>query len=139
MPRKGKPTGKPTGAPKKELDWALVDHLLEACNSGPTIAHKLGIGPTTLYERTMKEKGVTFSEYSQLKRKHGDDNIKTAQYNKAVSGDNTMLVWLGKNRIGQRETQEPVQLPPREEILKLEDENIKLREKIRHLENVSQP
>lgn len=94
--------------PKKEIDWELVDRKLKAGCTGVEIASCLGIHPDTLYIRTQDEKGIGFSDYSQQKKAAGDSSIREAQFNKAIEGDNTMLIWLGKNRLKQSESPQEI-------------------------------
>jgi hypothetical protein len=98
--------GKP-GPAEKPIDFSLVDHLLMSGCNGAQIASHFRIHPETLYDRVLKEYGVYFSEYSHLMKEKGDGLIKARQFEKALGlnkkGDNTMLIWLGKNRLGQSE------------------------------------
>ncbi len=94
------------GRPKADIDWNKVNKLLEAGCSGAEIAANFGINPATLYDRCQTDNGKMFSEYSQEKQSKGDSLLRKAQFDKALSGDNTMLVWLGKNRLNQRENKE---------------------------------
>jgi hypothetical protein len=105
MPRKAKKK-LAEGRPLKKIDWDRVDKLLESGCTGTQIAPHFNISPDTLYDRTMEEKGVSFSAYSQEKGSKGESHLHEAQYDKALSGDNTMLVWLGKVRLRQREVTE---------------------------------
>jgi hypothetical protein len=108
MPRKPKEIKRPTGRQPAEIDWKLVDDYLEAGCAGTDIAAQLGVYPDTLYERCQKEKGTTFTAYSQQKKQSGDYLLKKAQFDKAIGrtehGDNTLLIWLGKVRLDQKET-----------------------------------
>ncbi|NCX93640.1 MAG: hypothetical protein EBX40_03075, partial [Gammaproteobacteria bacterium] len=36
----------------------------------------------------------------------GDNLLRVAQFKKAMSGDTSALIWLGKNRLGQSDKQE---------------------------------
>jgi len=103
MPRKPKEIKRPMGCPSKEIDWKRVDELLIAGCPGSKIADAIGIHPDTLYIRCTTEKGMIFSAYAQQKRPIGDSLLHEAQFKKALEGDNTMLVWLGKVRLNQDE------------------------------------
>jgi hypothetical protein len=90
--------------PQIPIDWDEVDYMLEYGALGTTIAAKFAMHPNTFYDRVEEKYKMSFTEYSQLKRSVGDDTIKEAQYRKAVKKlDNTMLVWLGKQRLGQKD------------------------------------
>ena len=86
------------------IDWDIVDELLEADANGVQIAAVLGIHADTLYRHVLSGKKIDFAAYSQQKRAKGDAHLLNAQYRKALDGkDNNMLIWLGKNRLNQRD------------------------------------
>lgn len=97
------------GRPRSILDWEKIDSLLICGCSGREIASSMGLHPSTIYERCVTDNGITFAEYSQQKYEKGDSLLKQQQFLKAMGkttdGDNTMLVWLGKNRLKQRDKQ----------------------------------
>jgi len=90
---------------KIPIDWNKVDKLAIAGCTGVEIAANIGCHPDTLYERCIAENGTTFTEYSYAQKSHGDSLLRSKQLYKALNkeGDNTMLVWLGKNRLAQRD------------------------------------
>lgn len=95
------------GRPKADINWKRVDELLEAGCSGAEIAGYFGLNKATIYERCVTDHDLTFTEYSQRRYAKGESLLREIQYNKALGitekGDNTMLVWLGKTRLKQRE------------------------------------
>ena len=64
---------------------------------------------------------MSFTHYSQKMRAKGDSVLRHKQFDKAVKGDgdNTMLIWLGKTRLGQRENNEPTESHQDKENLNL--------------------
>ncbi len=114
MPNDNSPK-RPTGRPRANIDWDIVDsHLVAGC-CGTEIAGLLGVYPDTLYERCEEEKLTTFTAYSQQKKASGEALLRKKQFDKAMgfteTGDNTLLIWLGKARMGQKETSD-VNLTP---------------------------
>lgn len=101
---------RPTGRPRAEIDWKIVDDLLMAGCLGTEVAAFIGVYPDTLYNRCEEEKLTTFTAYLQQKKQSGDSLLKKAQFDKAIGntdkGDNTLLIWLGKVRLEQKETTE---------------------------------
>jgi AraC-like DNA-binding protein len=91
--------------PKKVIDWDRVDKLLSSGCLGTEVAAYFGIHPETFYDRVKDKYGVVFSEYIQQKRSHGDALLREKQYDKAIEGENMMLIWLGKNRLNQTDSQ----------------------------------
>ncbi len=94
-----------TGRPKAEIDWKTVDNLLIAGATGTSIAARFGIHEDTLYLACQRDHNMTFSAYSQQKKQIGNDMILTKQFDVAMKGDKIMLMYLGKVRCGQTETQ----------------------------------
>ena len=93
--------------PKKEIDWKIVDELLEADCEGTEIAAYLGMCPDTLYDRCKLEHKTNFSEYLQQKKAKGNSLLKKTQFDAAtVDKDRGMLIWLGKQRLGQKDKNE---------------------------------
>jgi IS30 family transposase len=113
---------KKNGRPLTKIDWEQVNKYLEAGCSGTEIAGFFGIHNTTLYERCQTDNSLSFSEYSLKYYSKGDALIRMAQFEKALGkkleGDNTLLIWLGKNRLKQKDKEE--------EISPLVQENINL-------------
>jgi len=98
------------GRPAKIIDWAKVDDLLIAGCTGAEVASYFDMHPNTFYDRVMDKHGICFTEYSTKKKKTGESILRAHQYAKALGitkeGDNTLLIWLGKQRLQQRETPE---------------------------------
>jgi len=122
--------------PEKPINWEVVENLLISGCLGTEIAAQFDMHPNTFYEKVEKQYNLSFTEYSSEKRCKGNALIRAKQFEKAVKkGDNTQLIWLGKNRLGQKETQETVipnqvNLDITHELLA---ENKKLREQLESL------
>lgn len=85
------------------IDWTYVEKSLQACCSGVSIARTLGIHEDTLYRRVEEKYGMPYVAFVASMREKGDDMLRNAQMEKALEKDNTMLIWLGKNRLKQRD------------------------------------
>jgi len=117
MPRAKRPLITPTGRPQKEIDWEIADEMLRAECHGTSIAARFNMHPQTFYDRVVLEKGVSFTEYSKLKKTEGDDDLRQTQFDVAKKDKNTtMLIWLGKQRLSQKEHQEVVSTPNDEKL-----------------------
>lgn len=66
----------------------------------------LGIHPDTLYKAVENEYKMTFTAYSQEKKAEGRELLRKKQFDIALDGDKTMLVWLGKQYLGQTDKSE---------------------------------
>lgn len=89
--------------PEKPIDWNKVDQLLMSGCKGTEIAPHFDMHYETFYDRVKQKYNVGFTEYCSLKKEQGDSLLKAKQFEKAMKGDNSMLIWLGKVRLGQRE------------------------------------
>ena len=85
------------------IDWEKVDRLLRSGCTGVQVASRLGVHADTLYRACERERGAAFAAYSQQKREDGETLILEKQMDAAMKGDKTMLIWLGKQRLGQKE------------------------------------
>ena len=106
MPKKKNPNRKKVtenGPPQKFIDWERVDHLLMCGCPGTEIAASFDIHYDTFYRRVQEKYGIGYTQYSQSKRMTGHALLREVQMKKALSGDNTMMIWLGKNLLNQKE------------------------------------
>jgi hypothetical protein len=86
-----------TGRPKTEIDWEYVEKLARSHCTGTQIAANIGVHHETLYDRVEAKYGKPYSQFSQEMKQNGISLIKEKQFDKAISGDNMMLIWVGKN------------------------------------------
>lgn len=103
LKKNGKPEKKTfgSGRPPKAINWDLVDQLLLAGCDGKEISSHFDMHEDTLYIRTAERYNMTFSAYSQSKNSQGKSLLRSKQFQKAMKGDNPMLMFLGKHRLDQ--------------------------------------
>lgn len=89
--------------PEKPIDWKKVDKLLMAGCFGTEIAPHFDMHVNTFYDKVKEKFNICFTEYCALKRSQGDSLLKEKQFEKALKGDNTLLIWLGKTRLDQKD------------------------------------
>lgn len=88
------------GRPKIEINWEDVRKLsLLQCTQNE-IASFLGVSVDTLLRR--KE----FCELHKKGMEEGRMSLRRLQWKKAQEGNTTMLIWLGKQYLGQSDKQE---------------------------------
>lgn len=92
-----------SGRPKAIIDWAKVNRLLLYQCNGVSIAGIIGIHPETLYDACKQEYNIGFSDYSHTKKAEGKELLRAKQFETAMSGDKTMLIWLGKQYLEQKD------------------------------------
>lgn len=103
-----------SGKPAAKIDWDAVAEMGQAGCTIKETAAAMGVTSQTLslnYKKYRKDlyagEYETLAEYFQAQRSGGDALIKVKQFKKAVKGDNDrMLIWLGKNRLGQSDKRE---------------------------------
>lgn len=96
MTKRAKVTPKPkTGRPLAKIDPKQVEQLAAIDCSYAEMAAVLGCDPATLTRR--------FAQVIEKGRASGRGSLKRMQFKLAMEGDRTMLVWLGKVRLGQKE------------------------------------
>jgi len=95
-----------TGRTPVVIDWDTVGKLLEADCKTTDIARQLGISEMTLYRRCKADLNVSYVTFSQQKKMLGDNLLRAKQYQTAMSGNVTMQIWLGKQRLGQTDKME---------------------------------
>lgn len=120
--------------PEKNIDWHKVDQLLLADCMGTEIAPHFDMHPETFYRRVEEKYGMGFTQYCAEKKKSGDSILRAKQYEHALKGNITMLIFLGKVRLKQRE-EDTKEIAPNESSLSdataLAKENHALREKLK--------
>ena len=100
--------------PLKEIDWQAVDQMCAIHCTGEEQAAVLGVDYDTLNAACKREHKTSFSDYFKQKASSGKMSLRRKQYTTAMDGNTTMLVWLGKNWLGQRDQPESdsVELQP---------------------------
>lgn len=107
------------GAPEKELDWKKLDALCQILCNEKEIASILDMSIQSLNEKIKAAKGKTFFDYYNEKSADGKMSIRRKQFSvamgqaeviqdgevkrKGVKPDTTMLIFLGKQYLGQRD------------------------------------
>ena len=92
--------------PKKMVDWEQFDKLCSMQCPIREIASWFDMTTDTLEARIREEHNCSFSDIFEQKRGKGKISIRRKQYDVAMSGNVTMLIWLGKQYLGQADKQE---------------------------------
>lgn len=94
------------GRPFSKIDWKKLDSLCAKQCTLVEVSETLGVSEDTVERAIKREKNCGFAEYFAVKRKKGIAKLRTKQFDMAIKGDKTMLVWLGKQYLQQRDKQE---------------------------------
>ena len=89
------------GRPRKKLDWKIIEGQATVGATQEEIAAYFECDPDTLCRHCKKEYDITFAEYLEQKRGVGNVALRRKQMQAALAGSETMLIWLGKNKLGQ--------------------------------------
>ena len=87
----------PAGRPKKQIDYELVRKLANIQCTQEEIASVLGVSTRTL------QRDEEFRRIYKEEMDSGKISLRRMQWRAADRGSNTMLVWLGKQYLGQRD------------------------------------
>jgi hypothetical protein len=95
----GYKSGKPPGAPRKEIDLDVAERAASIGCQMEEIAAMLGVGKQCLYDRLKDTPELV--EVIDRGRAKGRGTLRRLQWQHANGGSDTMLIWLGKNLLGQ--------------------------------------
>ena len=87
---------KKNGRPKKKIDVEMVEKLATIHCSVKEIADIVGCHPDTIRNR--------FADIIARGKAHGKMSVRRKQLEVALSGQPSMLIWLGKQWLGQSES-----------------------------------
>ena len=95
------------GRPRKEFDKKTFENLCAIQSTITEICAVFECDDMTLNNWCLREYGATFSKVFREKRCKGFISLRRAQFQKAIEEKNTaMLIFLGKNWLGQSDRQE---------------------------------
>jgi len=103
---KDKENTKIVGRPQKDIDWDDVDNLCQIQCTGEEIASFLNMDYDTLQRACKRKWKVSFADYIGEKKKGGRASLRRRQWEAAENLNPTMLIWLGKNMLDQKDRQE---------------------------------
>lgn len=92
--------------PKKEIDFNELDKLCHIQCTAEEIAAWFECTVETIEARIRENFGIGFLEYYAEKRGIGKISLRRRQFQKAMDGCSTMLIWTGKQYLNQKDKQE---------------------------------
>ena len=87
--------------PLHQLDYKKLDAMCAIHCTGEECAAILGVDYDTLNRALKRDGNKGFSEYFSQKGANGKMSLRRKQYDHAMGGNSTMLIWLGKQWLGQ--------------------------------------
>ena len=92
---------KKNGRPKIKVDLETAEKLAALHCTGEEIASVLKISYDTLVRCINETDGTGFAEWFKKHSASGKVSLRRAQYKSAMGGNVPMLIWLGKQYLGQ--------------------------------------
>ena len=82
---------------KVEIDWKVLDALLQFKVTLNYCAEYLGVSVDAIQRRCKEEKGLTFSEYHELKLQRTAVKLQQKAIEMALAGNTTLMIFALKN------------------------------------------
>lgn len=125
--------------PYIDIDWKLVEKLMESACTGLEIAGRMRMNKNTFYNRFKDKYGVSFQDYNVPIEAAGAAMLKLMMHSKALNnqapGNVQMLIFLAKTRLGMRELEIANILAPNQDQIDKEHKIMQLEHRIKELEN----
>lgn len=86
-----------------EQQWSMIDNMCRIQCTGEEIASVLGCDYDTFAARVVEKTGAKCSEYIKQRAMSGNASLRREQFELAKKGNPTMLIWLGKQYLGQKD------------------------------------
>lgn len=100
------------GRPPKDLDWKKIEALCQIQCTQEEICTVMEIHPDNLCLAAKREYDSTFADLFKKWREGGRCSLRRAQWKKALEGNPALLIWMGKQVLGQKDLIETSNLEP---------------------------
>lgn len=130
---KGNQYSKGKGRPPKEIDQTAFEELCKLHCTHSEICSTLSSARETIEAWCVRTYGEDLSSAYKRFSEMGNPSLRRLQFKSAHSGNATMLIWLGKQWLGQRDREEEKQLSPNDDAIEARHENYHLRAEIERL------
>jgi hypothetical protein len=106
-----KPGADNAGRPRKEVDMQQLENLCKIQCTQVECATFFGMDRDILADRIKEVTGLSFPEFYEMHKGSGKISLRRTQMKMALGGDGqkpnvTMLIWLGKQYLGQSDRNE---------------------------------
>jgi hypothetical protein len=106
------------GRPKTQIDWKEFDKLCALHCTQIEIAEWFGCTDETIQNIVKETWGEDFSAYFKRKASRGKMSLRRKQFEKAMEGSVPLLIWMGKQCLGQKD--QPEETPNDNETFNVE-------------------
>lgn len=87
-----------------ENEWTQIEKLASIFCTGEEIASVIGISYDTLERQVKEVHQMPCADYIKKHQGSGKASLRRAQFKSAMAGNNAMLIWLGKQYLGQKDS-----------------------------------
>lgn len=91
------------GRPKIEIDWDQFEKLCQIQCTLVEISEWFGCSEDTVERRVQEKFESTFADLYKKKASKGKISLRRKQFEVALSGNVSMLIWLGKQHLDQKD------------------------------------
>lgn len=99
------------GRPKIQLDYPLIEKLATIQCTQEEIATILGVNISTL------KRDDEFCTIYKKGMEQGKSSLRRLQWKAAETGNTTMLIWLGKQYLQQREPKQELEIDTNKDVI----------------------
>jgi len=107
---------KKMGRPKLKIDQDMFESLCQIQCTEAEIAGALKVSPDTILRWCKEIYNETFAEAFKKLSADGKSSLRRAQWKAALNGNSTMLIWMGKQVLGQVDKNEVTNIVPDKDI-----------------------
>lgn len=97
---------KKSGRPQVDIDWNVMDSILQFGARLIDCSEMLKVSEDTIQNKIKEKFGITFSEYREKKMSTMRVKLLQKQFEGAMKGNTALLIFLGKQYLGQSDKQE---------------------------------
>ena len=91
------------GRPLFEVDYKKLENLCAIFCTGKECASVLGCHYDTLAKKVKEKTALSFPDYFKRNSAPGRVSLREKQFEAAHDGNVTMMIWLGKQILGQKD------------------------------------
>lgn len=125
--------------PQKEINWDIVEKLIECGCFGTEIAAKFRIQSDTFYRRFKEEYGCAFQDYHARSHESGIADLRAMLHAKALNnrapGNSNLLIFLARTKLGMKEPEMDQSVATNQEFIDQSHEIMRLQHKLAQMEN----
>ncbi len=126
--------------PHKEINWDVVEKLIDCGCPGTEIAAKFRIQADTFYRRFKEEYEVSFQDYRVPACEAGLADLRAMIHAKAINnkapGNSNLLIFLAKVKLGYKEPEGSTTTAPKQAELDASYQNMELQHKLTEMQGL---